>query len=122
MNVSRVLTLAGGVTTFTVAGWAASPPLRFDHRAATLPPLSLAEITRQPGPALTLAPERSAARLSPPRSNPRDRVRSDPRWPMPVIKPGDGVDYKMVMIPPDPAVDYKMEMKSPDADATAATR
>ena len=97
-----------------------SPPLlRFDHKAASLPPLSLAEITRQPAPSLSFAPDRIATRPPLPRSTPRDRFSSDPRWPMPVIKPDDAVDYKMAVVQPDPAVDYKLEIRSPDGDARA---
>lgn len=113
MKLLRALSLTGGVSTLTIAAWAASPSPQFNYKVATLPPLSLADLTRQPSPALAFSNDRKAAQSNLPRANQPERVSSDSRWPMPVIKPDETIDYKMAVIAPDQAVDYKLEIKPP---------
>jgi hypothetical protein len=41
---------------------------------------------------------------------------------MPIIEPGDAIDYKLVIVPPNPGVDFKLVIKDPRPTGKLAER
>lgn len=125
MNFFRAAVVAFIIGATALPSRAAEVPrLKFDQKALALPPLSLREIVPSsvPVPSLSLQGETKRPPLPSPSSVRREGSELSSRWPMPLLRPDETIDYKVIVVPPDPAVDFKLAIKNPDRDAPQRNR